>query len=61
MIMSPLFEYIILLMDTRELFRTQTFNKDFGFIEYITPHCECDPKKQLLQRALEDYKHRPKQ
>lgn len=50
-----------LLMQTRELYKTMTFNADFGFKEYITPSYECDPKKQILQRTLEDYKHRPRQ
>jgi hypothetical protein len=48
-------------MDPQTLFRTSTFNADFGYKEYITPHCSCDPKKQILERALDDYKHKPRQ
>jgi hypothetical protein len=35
-------------METQTLYRTLNFNADFGFREYLTPHCECDPKKQIL-------------
>lgn len=48
-------------MDPRTHFRTLTFNADFGFREYLTPHVECDPKQQILRRTLEDYKHKPRQ
>lgn len=43
---------IILLMETHLLYKTLHFNADFGFREYVTPHVECDPKKQILQRTL---------
>lgn len=52
---------IILLMDIRQVYRTSTFNHDFGFKQYITPGCECDPKKQILQREFADYKHKRRQ
>jgi hypothetical protein len=48
-------------METQVLYKTLHFNADFGFREYITPNCECDPKRQILQRTLEDYKHKPHQ
>jgi hypothetical protein len=48
-------------MDTQVLYKTLTFNADFGLREYITPHFECDPKQQILRRTLDDYKHKPRQ
>lgn len=48
-------------MDLQTAYRTATYNHDFGFHQYITPSCECDPKRQILQRTYEDYKHKPKQ
>jgi hypothetical protein len=48
-------------MEPRQLYKTMTFNKDFGFKEYITPAYECDPKRQILARTYEDFKNKPKQ
>lgn len=52
---------IILLMKPADLFRTSTFNHDFGFREYITPAVGVDPKREILLREWSDYKHRPRQ
>ena len=48
-------------MEPRQLYKTMTFNKDFGFRQYITPHYQCDPKRQILARTFEDYKNKPRQ
>jgi len=42
-------------MNTDVLYRTATYNHDFGFREYVTPDCECDPKKQILRRTMDDF------
>ena len=36
-------------------------NHDFGFREYLTPHCQADPKREILLREWADYKHKRKQ
>jgi hypothetical protein len=48
-------------MDPKTHFRTLSFNHDFGFKEYVTPSVDCDPKRQILYREWDDYKHKHKQ
>ncbi len=48
-------------MNTPDLYKTLAFNHDFGFKEYVTPSCECDPKREILRRELADYKNKPRQ
>ena len=48
-------------MDLAKQYKTGTFNHDFGYKEYITPHASCDPKRQILMREWDDYKNKPKQ
>lgn len=45
-------------MSTQQLFQTQSFNHDFGIKEYITPSCQVDPKRQLVEKEMADYKNR---
>lgn len=45
-------------MNTQNLYRTLTFNHDFGFKEYITPSYDCDPKKSMVQKELADIRKR---
>ena len=37
------------------------FNHDFGYKEYVTPPFYEDPKKQIVMREWNDYKHKRKQ
>ena len=48
-------------MEPRTQYQTMTFNHDFGYREYITPSHDCDPKRQIILREWNDYKHKPKQ